>query len=244
MQSAVRLAANAANAQLSTGPRTPEGKARSSQNARKHGLTARHFVVTEDEREEFDEFLAEYEETVAPDGPVEATLFQEMTVAAWNLRRIRRLEAEAASGPDDPLLDDNAAPTLDRLARYHRANERSLYRALGELRKLQTERAFRAGTTRAELPPLASASVVAKGTHLPKSGRLLQDIVRGLEAEAQVVNSTRNAYLSVLDGQPQPKEPTAAPAASQTPYVREPKIGRNEPCPCGSGVKYTRCCGA
>jgi len=29
------------------------------------------------------------------------------------------------------------------------------------------------------------------------------------------------------------------------PYVRrEPKIGRNEPCPCGSGKKYKKCCGA
>jgi uncharacterized protein len=28
-------------------------------------------------------------------------------------------------------------------------------------------------------------------------------------------------------------------------YIRpEPKIGRNEPCPCGSGKKYKRCCGA
>lgn len=24
----------------------------------------------------------------------------------------------------------------------------------------------------------------------------------------------------------------------------EPKVGRNEPCPCGSGAKYKRCCGA
>ncbi len=24
---------------------------------------------------------------------------------------------------------------------------------------------------------------------------------------------------------------------------REPKIGRNAPCPCGSGKKYKRCCG-
>lgn len=22
----------------------------------------------------------------------------------------------------------------------------------------------------------------------------------------------------------------------------EPKIGRNQPCPCGSGVKYKKCC--
>lgn len=31
----------------------------------------------------------------------------------------------------------------------------------------------------------------------------------------------------------------------QNPYVRpEPKIGRNGPCPCGSGKKYKKCCGA
>jgi len=29
------------------------------------------------------------------------------------------------------------------------------------------------------------------------------------------------------------------------PHVRtEPKVGRNEPCPCGSGKKYKKCCGA
>jgi tetratricopeptide (TPR) repeat protein len=31
---------------------------------------------------------------------------------------------------------------------------------------------------------------------------------------------------------------------SQQPYVKkQPKIGRNEPCPCGSGKKYKKCCG-
>ena len=37
----------------------------------------------------------------------------------------------------------------------------------------------------------------------------------------------------------------AAEQLSQTPYQREsPKIGRNDPCPCGSGRKFKRCCGA
>ena len=37
----------------------------------------------------------------------------------------------------------------------------------------------------------------------------------------------------------------AAAAASATPVMREgPKIGRNEPCPCGSGKKYKHCHGA
>jgi SEC-C motif domain protein len=30
----------------------------------------------------------------------------------------------------------------------------------------------------------------------------------------------------------------------QKPFVREePKVGRNDPCPCGSGKKYKKCCG-
>jgi uncharacterized protein YecA (UPF0149 family) len=30
---------------------------------------------------------------------------------------------------------------------------------------------------------------------------------------------------------------------SEETYVREePKIGRNDPCPCGSGKKYKKCC--
>jgi uncharacterized protein len=37
----------------------------------------------------------------------------------------------------------------------------------------------------------------------------------------------------------------AYPASYQEPYQREaPKVGRNDPCPCGSGKKYKKCCGA
>ena len=36
----------------------------------------------------------------------------------------------------------------------------------------------------------------------------------------------------------------AVEEVDRTPYQREsPKIGRNDPCPCGSGKKYKRCCG-
>ena len=45
MSSEARQTANAANARLSTGPSTEEGKARSSQNARTHGLTAARLVI-------------------------------------------------------------------------------------------------------------------------------------------------------------------------------------------------------
>lgn len=38
-------------------------------------------------------------------------------------------------------------------------------------------------------------------------------------------------------------EQTEAARSPQTPYVAENKTGRNEPCPCGSGLKYKKCCG-
>ena len=33
-------------------------------------------------------------------------------------------------------------------------------------------------------------------------------------------------------------------ARSQTVRRQGPKVGRNEPCPCGSGKKFKKCCGA
>ncbi len=44
---------------------------------------------------------------------------------------------------------------------------------------------------------------------------------------------------------PVPTPPAAdAPWSPPQPYVAPPKVGRNDPCPCGSGKKYKKCCGA
>jgi preprotein translocase subunit SecA len=44
-------------------------------------------------------------------------------------------------------------------------------------------------------------------------------------------------------GMPHPGE-RETPSQPQTPYQREgEKTGRNDPCPCGSGKKYKKCCG-
>ncbi|MHB1306471.1 MAG: DUF1186 domain-containing protein [Limisphaerales bacterium] len=42
-----------------------------------------------------------------------------------------------------------------------------------------------------------------------------------------------------------PTPPAELPAVLRTgvPYVAPPKVGRNDPCPCGSGRKYKKCCG-
>ncbi len=45
MTSGRKTASNRVNAKKSTGPKSPEGKARSSQNARKHGILAREVIL-------------------------------------------------------------------------------------------------------------------------------------------------------------------------------------------------------
>ena len=45
-------------------------------------------------------------------------------------------------------------------------------------------------------------------------------------------------------GQPPPPPPRQAAQEPVAPFVRDGrKVGRNEPCPCGSGLKYKRCHG-
>lgn len=40
-----------------------------------------------------------------------------------------------------------------------------------------------------------------------------------------------------------PQEDEGSKRGKQKPVVADPKVGRNEPCPCGSGKKYKQCCG-
>lgn len=58
---------------------------------------------------------------------------------------------------------------------------------------------------------------------------------------------SRPKRMPKLDA-PLPPPPLPVPESdteyvAPQPYIREPKIGRNDPCPCGSGKKYKKCCG-
>ena len=88
------LAARRANAAKSTGPRTPEGKARSSQNAVKHGFFTQTALLYYESPEEFvalrDAYISEYN----PQGPTEMHFVMEMANAQYRLRRVRGIEAD------------------------------------------------------------------------------------------------------------------------------------------------------
>ena len=45
--------------------------------------------------------------------------------------------------------------------------------------------------------------------------------------------------VRMVPDQPKPSQPEQ----KQQPIKKEKTVGRNEPCPCGSGKKYKKCCG-
>src|SRR5689334_2077142 len=88
-----QLAANRANARCGTGPRTAAGKARSAQNARKHGFTASTFAIVR--LEELDEVERLKEDLIAvyqPVNPQELFAIERIALAQQSLLRAARLE--------------------------------------------------------------------------------------------------------------------------------------------------------
>ena len=95
MATEAQIEANRANAQKSTGPRTPAGKEKASQNALKHGLLARQVVVPGEDLEEFELHRAEMLEELAPAGPLESLLAERIVGLSWRLLRAERLQTAA-----------------------------------------------------------------------------------------------------------------------------------------------------
>jgi hypothetical protein len=87
-----RLAANRANAQHSTGPRTPEGKATVCLNAVKTGLTGRTVLLPFEDAASYKALLVEYERALQPVGVEERALVQSLVDCRWRLDRIPGLE--------------------------------------------------------------------------------------------------------------------------------------------------------
>jgi hypothetical protein len=57
------------------------------------------------------------------------------------------------------------------------------------------------------------------------------------------LEDSRPTKLPKLETLPPPPAPLPSSYVAPRPFVREPKIGRNDPCPCGSGKKHKKCCG-
>jgi hypothetical protein len=90
-----RAEASRQNGARSRGPKSEEGKARSAQNALKHGMRAqKHLVLPEEDAAEFVALEAALIEELAPVGALQTVLEGRVAIAAWRLARADRIETE------------------------------------------------------------------------------------------------------------------------------------------------------
>ena len=172
-----QTAANRLNAQKSTGPKTPEGRAAVRLNGVKHGLTAETLVLKGESQADFTGLLESLEADHAPTTPTEEALVVQLAMATWRLRRLYHQEAgfytyrikSLAEIGKDRKLDDAGQmaravewdeKTLHLFSRQEGRLERTFYRALHELQRLRKEReanlASVCQTTVGQVPDLPS----------------------------------------------------------------------------------------
>jgi len=152
-----QTAANRLNAQKSTGPRTPEGRAAVRLNGVKHGLTAETIVLKGESEADFTNLFDSLEAEHDPATPTEEALVVQLAMATWRLRRLYHQEAgfytcqlQSLVGMQKDLNLDDAGrmghaaawseSTLNMFNRQEGRLERTFYRALHELQRLRKER--------------------------------------------------------------------------------------------------------
>ena len=92
MSSLKQIEANRRNALKSTGPITPEGKARSSRNAIRHGLTAETVIASLEDTEDYQAFEAAVTADYDAETAVERELVLRLASVLWRLRRATGIE--------------------------------------------------------------------------------------------------------------------------------------------------------
>jgi hypothetical protein len=150
------------NGAKSHGPVTPEGKARSAANSRRHGLASASIVIAGESDQHFKLLRADYVNQFQPQTAVETDLVEVMAIARWRLRRLLAIEAhlfelemlscqkEIDEEFDGTEHDDRLAFVFKRLTgqgnsvalliRYEASLNRSFDKALKQLLLLQSNR--------------------------------------------------------------------------------------------------------
>jgi hypothetical protein len=132
-----------ANGTLSRGPKTPDGKRKSSRNAVRHGLLSKIVVTQNESRHGFDLVFGDHFNTFEPTNGVELGFTETMAASSWRLRRLWALEnklmndaIQAVDSPDELTQLATAytqlveTPRHTLLHRYDTSLDRTYQRAL------------------------------------------------------------------------------------------------------------------
>jgi hypothetical protein len=227
-----RAEASRKNGARSRGPKTLEGKARSAQNALKHGLRAQKYVVLpEEDADEFAGLEAAMIEELAPIGALQTVLARRVAVAAWRLARADRIEVElfeerhiAGGGLGLALIrDGNGTRSFETLLRYRSAAMAEFWRALRTLKALQAEQA--ADTGPAVAHPLEAHQMTPASRPPLVHGLQPDEPERGATPRLDYVMADQavpNRTLHEPAAPWVPNEPEAGPGQHAAPAQRSP----------------------
>ena len=138
MSTEAQIAANRANAELSTGPKTEEGKAASSRNHTSHGLSYANglfFILACESGEAYSILLADLHHEHRPDTETERILVDRMAQHHW--LRCRAEGLESGCFREDGTINEKG---LALYLRYRTSHERAFHKCLNELLKLRAEK--------------------------------------------------------------------------------------------------------
>lgn len=134
-----KLASNRANAQHSTGPKTPEGKEKSKQNSRKHGFFARQPLPPGKEGDNlwqaYRELAAGIWEYYEPVGYMEGLLTEKVITESIRLSRLLEFESQYLGQRQAFHMNG-----VDRILRFQSSINRQLFQAIKELERVQDKR--------------------------------------------------------------------------------------------------------
>jgi hypothetical protein len=112
MTTELQTAANARNATRSTGPKSAAGKARSAQNALRHGLGSALPVLPGERPEDWQAHEAGVLQSLAPVGALERELAGRVALCLWRLRRVARYETAVTVVGLEEIEDDASCGPL------------------------------------------------------------------------------------------------------------------------------------
>jgi hypothetical protein len=162
LKSTLKTQSARANGAKSRGPATPEGRAKSSRNSLRHGLSATSVLLPAESHEQFQLLLDAHIQQFQPANDLEMELVEAMAVARWRLRRICAIETSLLANELTRRAEDideeftemtgqdrlawifqrlaDGGQTLALLARYEGNLNRAFDRAFKQLNTLQSTR--------------------------------------------------------------------------------------------------------
>jgi len=118
-----------------TGPRTPEGKAKSSQNSYKHGLRSEKTVLPDEDPAAFEATVQHWFTHYAPDNPAALSLVENVARADWQLKRNQKRldEIEWQLPGNAHCWTEDQQKRYATFSRYYTTAERSFLRNFKEV---------------------------------------------------------------------------------------------------------------